>query len=178
MIDYITPQFRKFEQIDDLLSNDSKRLSVFEEDEYISIDNLLSEGFVCIVGEPGIGKSRLVDELKKSVSQKTYSCTASHFKIESIPEEVEYCFIDALDEVEHAQFYSTLSSIKQYKESCQEVKVFFSCRKHYVASYDKHFGGINSLVYVELCKLNSKDVCRIVDECSEITNAAKSSRKN
>lgn len=172
MTDYIIPQFRKYEQIDDLLSNCSKRRSVFEEDKYISIDRLLDEGFVCIVGEPGIGKSRLVDELKKSVSQKKHSCTASHFNIESIPEDVEYCFIDALDEVEQAQFYSTLSSIKQYKESCQEVKVFFSCRKHYVASYDKHFGGINSLVYIELCRLNNEKVRGAINECSEITKAS------
>ena len=173
MTDYIIPQFRKYEQIDDLLSNDSKHRSVFKEDEYISIDNLLSEGFVCIVGEPGVGKSRLVDELKKPIPEETYfSCSASVFNEKSVSEDVEYCFIDALDEVEQAKFYNTLRSIKQYKENFQKVKVFFSCRKHYVASFDKHFGAIDNLVYVELCRLNDTDVKSVIDVCSEITKAS------
>ena len=64
MEEYIIPQIIKYQNIDDLLENNNKARSLFDTDESLSIDELLQENFVCIVGEPGIGKSRLVEEIK------------------------------------------------------------------------------------------------------------------
>ena len=129
----------KYQTIDDLLEN-NKQSSLFDDAvENLSIDNLLENCFVCIIGEPGIGKSRLTDEIKKRISTDLYSCTASEFTPTDIPAEKMYCIIDALDEVEGNSFYDVLQSIKQYKEANQDIKILFTCRKHYVASYAKHF---------------------------------------
>ena len=122
VLSYITPQIVKYQTIDDLLEN-NKQSSLFDDAvENLSIDNLLENCFVCIIGEPGIGKSRLTDEIKKRISTDLYSCTASEFTPTDIPAEKMYCIIDALDEVEGNSFYDVLQSIKQYKE--RQVKPY------------------------------------------------------
>ena len=105
MTDYILPQIKKYDNIDALLTNTNNSHSIFDTGEYLSIENLLQEDFTCIVGEPGIGKSRLVEEIKNKNCTMFHFCTASEFKLESIPEDVKHCIIDALDEVEGNLFY-------------------------------------------------------------------------
>ena len=169
MKDYIIPQLVKYKDTDELLNNSDKPRSLF--DDYrvdISIDNLLHENFVCIVGEPGIGKSRLIKEIEKLLPKNSsLSYTASEFTIEAISKEIEYCIIDALDEVEGSRFYETLQSIKRYKNDKPDIKVLFSCRKHYVASYATHFASCKDITYVELSRLTDADVEKVIASCPE-----------
>ena len=81
-IGYITPPIIKYYNIDDLLNN-SSHYSLFGTEKQLSIDDLLKENFVCIVGEPGIGKSRLLNEIKKRISPESFSCKASDFTLKS-----------------------------------------------------------------------------------------------
>ena len=173
MTNYIIPQIIKYQNIDDLLENKNQARSLFDSGENLSLDNLLQESFVCIVGEPGIGKSRLVEEIKNHSSPNTiYHNTASRFESKSVPEKFEYCVIDALDEVEGSIFFSTLQTIKEYKVKNPDTKVLFTCRKHYVASYAKHFASCTDLIYVELCRLKNEDMMGVVNGCSETTKAS------
>ena len=173
MTNYIIPQIIKYQNIDDLLENKNQARSLFDSGENLSLDNLLQESFVCIVGEPGIGKSRLVEEIKKHSSPNTICHnTASRFESKSVPEKFEYCVIDALDEVEGSIFFSTLQTIKEYKAKNLDTKVLFTCRKHYVASYAKHFASCTDLIYVELCRLKNEDMMGVVNGCSETTKAS------
>lgn len=176
MKNYIIPKIVKYQNIDGLIENNNRARLSFGTNENLSIDKLLQENFVCIIGEPGIGKSRLVDEIKKKISKGLCSYTASEFKPDSALEDIEYCIIDALDEVEGNVFYRTLQSIKQYKDENTRAKVLFTCRKHYVTSYAKHFASCNGLTFIELCRLSDDDVIEIIDECSEVTrkNVSKS----
>lgn len=178
MTNYIVPQIVKYQNIDSLLENSNSTRSLFETEDFLSIDKLLQENFVCIVGEPGIGKSRLVNEIEKQISKRLYSCAASEFEFKPVPEGIEYCIIDALDEVEGNVFYNTIISIKQYKEGNPNVKVLLTCRKHYVASYAKHFATCIGLTFIELRRLRYKDVMEIIDKTSETTkaNVVKSSK--
>lgn len=178
MTNYIVPQIVRYQSIDGLLENSNSTRSLFDTEKPLSIDKLLQENFVCIVGEPGIGKSRLVNEIKKQISKGLFSCTASEFEFKSVPKNIEYCIIDALDEVEGNAFYSTLLSIKHYKKENPDSKMWFTCRKHYVASYAKYFASCYGLTFMELCRLSDKDVMEIVNRCSETTkvNVNKSSR--
>lgn len=172
MKNYIIPRIQRYQNIDDLLENKNSNRSLFDTEENLSIDKLLQEDFVCIVGDPGIGKSRLVEEIvSDKIGLPLYHCTASQFESKSVPEYSKYCIIDALDEVDGSVFFTTLQSIKDYKVSNLDVKVLFTCRKHYVASYAKHFASCIGLTYVELCKLRDKDVMDVVNTCSETTKA-------
>ncbi|WP_373233857.1 NACHT domain-containing protein [Bacteroides thetaiotaomicron] len=181
-MEYIIPKMLKHQNLDGLLENANKENPLFDAKENPSIDRilqgiLLQEKFVCIVGEPGIGKSRLVEELKKYMSPECHFDTASHFKSKSIDK--EYCIIDALDEVDGSTFHNVLFSIRKYKDENPNVKVFFTCRKHYVASYANHFATCNGLNFIEICRLSEKDVMEIVNKnCSNTTkeNVDKSSK--
>lgn len=166
---YIIPQFAKYQNVDDLLENNS-HYSLFGTRENLSIDKLLEENFVCIVGEPGVGKSRLLDEVKERISAESFFCKASEFTYLSAPKENKYCIIDALDEVEGYSFYNVLQSIKHYKKKNPKVKVLFTCRKHYVASYARHFADCNYLTFIEICRLSERDVKNVISgNCSEVT---------
>lgn len=167
-LNYITPQFVKYQNVDDLLENNSHH-SLFDTRKNLSIDKLLKENFVCIVGEPGIGKSRLLDEVKKRISPKPFFfCKASEFTVPSVPKEDEYCIIDALDEVEGHLFYNVLQLIKHYKDENSNVKVLFTCRKHYVASYAQHFADCNHLTFIEICRLSERTVMDVIsDTCND-----------
>lgn len=169
-MNYIVPQITKCSNIDELLKNESKTPSLFDIENFLSIDDLLSENFVCIVGEPGVGKSRLISEIKTRLTEKPLSfCNASEFKTQVIPSDVEYCIVDALDEVDGNDFNYTLQLIKQYKEEHQDVKVMFSCRKHYVVSYASIFSSCTKLVFVEVNRLEDREVIKIIDTCSDVT---------
>ena len=172
MTNYIIPQILKFKNIDDLLENRNSDRSLFDTGENLSIDELLQEDFLCIVGEPGIGKSRLVEEIiSGKIGLPLYHCIASQFESKSVPEDSKYCIIDALDEVDGNVFFSKLQSIRDYKAKNPNVKVLFTCRKHYVASYAKYFASYNDLIYVELCKLRNEDVMGVVNSCPNATKA-------
>lgn len=169
-MNYIVPQITKYSNIDELLKNESKTPSLFDRDNFLSIDDLLSENFVCIVGEPGVGKSRLISEVKTKLTEKSFSfCNASEFKPKVIPSDIEYCIVDALDEVDGSGFSYTLQLIKQYKEEHQDVKVMFSCRKHYVVSYASFFSSCTKLVFVEVNRLDDQEVTNIIDTCADVT---------
>lgn len=169
-MNYIVPKITKYSNIDVLLKNDSKTRSLFEIENFLSIDDLLDENFVCIVGEPGVGKSRLIFEVKTKLTEKSFSfCNASEFKPKVIPSDIEYCIVDALDEVDGSGFSYTLQLIKQYKEEHQDVKVMFSCRKHYVVSYASIFSSCTKLVFIELNRLEDREVTKIIDTCSDVT---------
>ena len=169
-MNYIVPKITKYSNIDELLKNESKTPSLFDIENFLSIDDLLSENFVCIVGEPGVGKSRLISEIKTRLTEKPLSfCNASEFKPQVIPSDVEYCIVDALDEVDGSEFNYTLQLIKQYKEEHQDVKVMFSCRKHYVVSYASFFSSCTKLVFVEVNRLDDQEVTNIIDTCADVT---------
>lgn len=168
-MNYIVPQITKYSNIDELLKGESKTRSLFNENP-LSIDDLLSENFVCIVGEPGVGKSRLISEIKKHHTKNLlFTRNASDFKSQEIPSGIEYCIVDALDEVDGSDFSNTLQLIKQYKEKHQDVKVMFSCRKHYVVSYASIFSSCTRLVFVEVNRLEDREVTKIIDTCSDVT---------
>ena len=79
MIEYIVPQIIKYQNIDDLLENNNGSNSLFNIKEKLSIDKLLQENFVCIVGEPGIGKSRLINEIKRHSFKNNITKNINHF---------------------------------------------------------------------------------------------------
>ena len=164
-ISYITPSIVKYENVDNLLENTYSQ-PLFYSKDYLSIDDLLKENFVCIVGEPGIGKSRLIEELKTKISPEPFCCKASSFTSNLDSTENEYCIIDALDEVGGYLFYSKLQSIKQYHKEHPNVKLLFTCRKHYVASNVQHFTDCTNLIFIELHRLKESDVMNVVSSQS------------
>lgn len=168
-MEYITPFVKKYSNIDDLLQNKDINSSIYDDRHELSINNLLGIDFICIVGEPGIGKSRLIKEIINQIPDKYFFMKATTFEIEYTEKEEEYYIIDALDEVAENQFFQKLQAIKKLKEFNPTSKVVFSCRKHYVASFAKAFSQIKGITFLEIDKLTNKQVEIVIDGCSDVT---------
>lgn len=169
-MDYIIPSIKEYSTVDELLKNHNRTYSSVLENTYLSIDDLLDNNFTCIVGEPGIGKSRLIEEIIHRLPENSHYCSASSFNPIELTNATDYYLIDALDEVEESLFVSKLKEIVEYQRKHTETKVLFSCRKHYISSYANHFAIIASLTYIELCRLDSQKVNEVIcNHCSEVT---------
>lgn len=166
MTTYITPTICRYETVDYLLKNAPSSLTFKQES--LSIEKLLEEDYLCIVGEPGIGKSRLIEEFISSIriKSKLFFCKAYEFDPQKINGNIDYCIIDALDEVDNSIFRHTLKLINEFRQNNKSIKVLFSCRKHYVTTYVSFFASCQELCYLEIEKLNKEQVLKVIEKCS------------
>lgn len=176
---YILPNIKQYKNIDDLFESTDKSNTTRFTDKSSFLGTIIKTHHLCIVGEPGIGKSRLLKELESSLSSKdVVKCNAVDFISKSIGTDVKYCIVDALDEVESNQFSRVFREIKDFCENNKNTNVVFSCRKHYVASYAHIFSSFTDLSYIELLRLENESVRDILSSCSKqvISNIEKSKK--
>ena len=176
---YILPNIKQYKNIDDLFESTDKSNTTRFTDKSSFLGTIIKTHHLCIVGEPGIGKSRLLKELESSLSSKdVVKCNAVDFISKSIGTDVKYCIVDALDEVESNQFSRVFREIKDFCENNKNTNVVFSCRKHYVASYARIFSSFTDLSYIELLRLDDESVRDILSSCSKqvISNIGKSNK--
>lgn len=176
---YILPNIKQYKNIDDLFESTDKSNTTRFTDKSSFLGTIIKTHHLCIVGEPGIGKSRLLKELESSLSSKdVVKCNAVDFISKLIGTDVKYCIVDALDEVESNQFSRVFREIKDFCENNKNTNVVFSCRKHYVASYAHIFSSFTDLSYIELLRLENESVRDILSSCSKqvISNIEKSKK--
>lgn len=182
---YILPNIKQYKNIDDLFESTDKSNTTRFTDKSSFLDTIINTHHLCIVGEPGIGKSRLFKELESTLSSKdvvkctVVKCDAVDFISKSVGVNVKYCIVDALDEVEPNQFSRVFREIKDFCENNKNTNVVFSCRKHYVASYAHIFSSFTDLSYIELLRLEDKSVRDILSSCCSkqvISNIEKSKK--
>lgn len=176
---YILPYIKQYKKIDDLLESTDKSNSTRVTDKSSFLDTIRNTHHLCVVGEPGIGKSRLLKELESTLSSKdVVKCNAVDFISKSVGINVKYCIVDALDEVGSNQFSRVFREIKDFCENNKNTNVVFSCRKHYVASYARIFSSFTDLSYIELLRLDDESVRDILSSCSKqvISNIGKSNK--
>lgn len=176
---YILPYIKQYKKIDDLLESTDKSNSTRITDKSSFLDTIRNTHHLCVVGEPGIGKSRLLKELESTLSSKeVVKCNAVDFISKSVGINVKYCIVDALDEVGSNQFSRVFREIKDFCENNKNTNVVFSCRKHYVASYARIFSSFTDLSYIELLRLDDESVRDFLSSCSKqvISNIGKSNK--
>lgn len=176
---YILPYIKQYKKIDDLLESTDKSNSTRITDKSSFLETIRNTHHLCVVGEPGIGKSRLLKELESTLSSKdVVKCNAVDFISKSVGINVKYCIVDALDEVESNQFSRVFREIKDFCENNKNTNVVFSCRKHYVASYARIFSSFTDLSYIELLRLDDESVRDILSSSSKqvISNIVKSNK--
>lgn len=168
---YITPNIEKYDSVDKLIANENVTKSRFEPLQKLSIKEVLNESFLCIIGEPGVGKSRLIEELLLSISTKEFvtACNASKFNKDNFTNECKYCIIDALDETDENKFFHILNDINQFKKTHPSTNVFFSCRSHYVSTFRQYFVSCEGLHYLEIQKLKQEDIRNVISKFSQNT---------
>lgn len=176
---YILPYIKQYKNIDDLLESTDKSNMTCVTNMSSFLDTIRNTHRLCIVGDPGIGKSRLLKELGSTLSSKNVlKCNAIDFTSKSVGADVKYCIVDALDEVESNQFIRVYREIKDFCENNKNTNVVFSCRKHYVASYAHIFSLFTDLSYIEILRLDDESVKNVLSSCSKqvISNIGKSKK--
>lgn len=176
---YILPNIKQYKNIDDLLESTDKSNMTHITEKSSFLGSIRKTHHLCIVGEPGIGKSRLLKEFESTLSSMdVFKCNAINFTSKLVALDVKYCIVDALDEVESNQFSRVFREIMDFCENNKNTNVVFSCRKHYVASYAHIFSSFRDLSYIELLRLDDKSVQEILSSCSEqvICNIGKSKK--
>lgn len=161
---YITPTIQEYNDVSALLSPIDNKYSIFEKelegDKHIMLDDLLDKPYICVVGEPGIGKSRLLKELASKIEGRGDAYKhmhASEFGINPAETEIKYYLFDALDEVDESRFHKTLIAIDQFKKDHFDTHVIFTCRKHYIETYLKAFTTCKNLHYIEINRIKDND---------------------
>ena len=115
---YILPNIKQYKNIDDLFESTDKSNTTRFTDKSSFLGTIIKTHHLCIVGEPGIGKSRLLKELESTLSSKdVVKCNAVDFISKSVGTNVKYCIVDALDEVESNQFSRVFREIKDFCEN-------------------------------------------------------------
>lgn len=124
------------------------------------IDTILSMDCVCICGEPGCGKSRLI----KEIAEKSCSLVQTFAEIvtdnKKLDDSCTIFVIDALDEISEFLIVKSLQEIVSLRNKGK--KVYFSCRKHYIERFKEHFNSIQTLCYVKLLPFDESRINRYI----------------
>lgn len=88
---YILPYIKQYKNIDDLLESTDKSNMTCVTNMSSFLDTIRNTHRLCIVGDPGIGKSRLLKELGSTLSSKNVlKCNAIDFTSKSVGADVKY----------------------------------------------------------------------------------------
>lgn len=166
---YIEPDYELYQSIDALnrpkswsdnfVWNTSDKVDAASGQNKL-IDTILSLDCVCICGEPGCGKSRLIKEIAgKSVCRvQTFTEIASDKK--EIDDSCDIIILDALDEISELLIVKSLQEIAILRDKGK--KVYFSCRKHYIERFTENFNSIQTVCYVKLLPFDETCINRYI----------------
>ena len=103
-----------------------------------------------VVGEPGVGKSCLLKNIQKYLSEKNLIVRLFELKKSEVIEEIKdflnknnsnpcYILLDALDEVQSNFLESTIKKIEEISEQYNDLSIYISSRWVFINRYFKHF---------------------------------------
>jgi len=150
---YLKPHIQKFDSLSTLLSPDPKMpLYHHQTNENLDFKEINQLKLALIVGEPGCGKSQLIQQLKADqgensviVDCKTLANAAMNAAGDL--DQATHIYFDGLDEVAPWDFAFILQSIsdfsKQHFSHC-----FISCRIHYLERYHELVNKLKDAIYI------------------------------
>ena len=196
---YVEPHFTIHDSFDNLSGHDELSAFSFDKkDSEFKFEDFFQSKRAFILAEPGYGKSRVIQEItdraeennKRAVSiafNQLEECalTALEGKIRASQEgsanhstgfdlsndtDVILC-LDALDEVDSAQFSDALNLIADVAEKYPTISIYASCRTHYFADKRYNFNRFTGFQFIKVTPLNSQQIRDFLDsEFSQIPN--------
>jgi hypothetical protein len=150
MLDYIRPNITIYDDFSKA-SNAIEKYggSTFDVPSAASVEDILHEGNLLVVSEPGLGKSRLLSEVRRLAEQSGFKVlernlnNATHitclsYDLAAFAASAEadlsanlYVFLDSLDEVKGEKLDTICQSINSAAMDHPEIRFFVACRWHY-----------------------------------------------
>jgi hypothetical protein len=177
---YIRPLFISSDSVNEIDAHRkaSQEDRIFEREECvtnckeISFEALKDLKRAIILGEPGCGKSRLIQEYEKSYKHKTVLLKECNFEkeLEDIKtftnnnNEEHFIFLDGLDEVDASLFPFAIKFISQISSKCPNATIWSTCREFYIKGKISLFSQVPEFKYV---LIENFDQQRILDFIKE-----------
>lgn len=125
-------------------------IELFRDEEKISISDVAQGKRNLIIGEPGVGKTKLLEKTKKHFDEKGTKTALIFLKernaIEKIDEFLKekidgekILFLDALDEVQSNIFPEVLQKIEKISKEYPDVAIYLSARWVFINKYANSF---------------------------------------
>ncbi|WP_162996981.1 NACHT domain-containing protein [Mucilaginibacter kameinonensis] len=127
------------------------------------ISTILESRTSFIIGEPGYGKSRLIQELCKHTpgDYVRFDCRDLDPQQGLIVEQnIKYLFFDGLDEVAPVAFLGILDSIRSIIASRPDCSVSIACRTHYLERAKSYLVNFKGAKYVQVTPFNHTQIWR------------------
>ncbi len=125
-------------------------ISIFDDEPRLDVVALTQGKRNLVVGEPGVGKSLLLQVVKEHLDQEKYATAIISLRdpdaIKQIDEFLNSPFqtqktllLDALDEVKANLFPSLLQKIEDISAKYPDISIFLSCRWVFISRYTNSF---------------------------------------
>jgi len=157
---WIEPILKEFKNFDEL--NKYKNSAIgdyFSKTSIIPFEMLLELQNIFIVGEPGVGKSRLMNEIKGLKNDaKIYDIKNIYKGDFNKIEKSSTLLLDGLDEVNALYFNETINKLYQLKNENPSIKFIISCRQHYIESEIYAFQKFKDFSIVRIEPFGTKEI--------------------
>ncbi len=124
-------------------------LAIFEDEEITAIDGLAQGNRSLIVGEPGIGKTLLLQKIHKHLEAQGTTTVLVSLRDNDALQQIDSALgaeqkpqallLDALDEVKSSTFPAVLQKIEEISKAHPELQLFISGRWVFVSRYANSF---------------------------------------
>lgn len=157
-VDYIEPDFTWFNSFNDWRDHkDEKELPFLNDFEKRSLESIYNANRVFLLGEPGLGKTRCLEEIEKKAQEKkdlvflvrskevTHSNSVldclnkiksnGQFFSKVAQNDKAWVLFDSLDEIKHSEFETTTKKIIEFLDEHKNIKAIISCRETFFNKY-------------------------------------------
>ncbi|MCK9393219.1 DNA repair protein RadA [bacterium] len=149
---YITPITKIHSTLDDVKKffEELGGISIFDDEKILSIDTLVQAKRNLIVGEPGVGKSLLLEKMNEYLCSNKESATLIKLRESDVLEQINkfltikskkprFLLLDGLDEVKSNLFPEILKKIEDISNNYQNVSLYISGRWVFISKHTKSF---------------------------------------
>jgi|GEM_PF-4197771 len=166
---YIQPEIRAFNNIESLFQQDRAFANLFFPAVSPSLADINAKKIALVIGEPGYGKSVLLERLKKENPRKSVLLDCRDLGSKSRLDLFEqlsrfgHAYFDGLDEVPPLEFMSVLDAIGECYRKFPDMNITVACRSHYVKRFSKSIAAFQQVMFYQIEPFSEQQIREYLD---------------
>ena len=150
--EYVEPIIMAYASLDEAREFFEKRLGLilFERERSLSLNDLANQKRGLILGEPGVGKSRLLERINDDLIPKGLDSCLVRLRSPSAARQIDDFFLvrtgrpralllDGLDEVKASELPAMIEKIEEISRKEEDLRLYVSARWVFATRYAKSF---------------------------------------